>query len=238
METPPPPATSLMQHLAHRFLLLATLTLAMVALAPAAAPRAQTAPFQTQTFRYDPPARTPKGERKRYVAEPADAVFADLWAHMEAQGFTLQSVDPEARIIVAQFGGDPQPYIDCGRVTQLVDGKPADPPKTYGAARAQIRTAKTVNKRRYGLLRQMRLDVRLTARVEEVGKGARVYANAIYVATKTTYRLRKGGVPEALLSQEVISFTSDEVGRFKTGTVCVANGKAEAIPLEPFKSQS
>lgn len=222
----------------HRRPLLAWFLLGIVlALCPVARAEAPP-PFQTQTFRYQAPEREPKGERRRYVEADVDAVFAEVWAHLEAQGFALQTVDPSKRIIVAHFGGDPRPYLDCGSVVLLVDGKPGDPPKTFSAAKAEVRTTKTVNKRRYGLLRQLRVDVRLVVRVEPRGKGARVYSEAIYVATKAVHRLRKGGVPDALLSREVVSFTSDRRGQFDTGTVCVATGKAEGIPMEPFKKQS
>jgi hypothetical protein len=221
---------------------LTVLGLALLALtgavAPARAEAPSPSPFQTQSFRYSPPERSPKGERRRYVDAAPDAVFAEVWAHLESQGMALQSVDPSTRTVVARFAGDPRTYIDCGSVTLLVNGRPGDPPKTFSAAKAEVRTAKTVNKRRYGLLRQLRLDVRLVARVEPKGKGSYVFTEAIYVATKTTHRLRKGGVPEAMVGREVISFNSETRGQFERGTVCVANGKAEGIPLEPFKKQS
>lgn len=195
-------------------------------------------PFRTESFRYQPPEREPKGGRRRYVDADADAVFAEVWANLESQGLALRSVDPTGRLLVAGLGGDPRPYLDCGSVVLLVDGEPGDPPKTYGAAKAEVRATKTSGKRRYGLLRRLRLDVRLVVRVVPVGKGARVLSEAIYVATKTTHRLRKGGVPDELVSREVVSFNSATRGRFAGGTVCVANGKAEGIPLEPFKKQS
>ena len=102
-------------------------------------------------------------------------------------------------------------------------------------AKAEQRTAKTVNRRRYGLLRELDLDIRLVVRVEPRGRGARVYSDAIYVATKTVQRLRKGGVADELVDREVISFRSDTIGRFAKGTVCVGTGKIEAVPLEPFQ---
>ena len=60
--------------------------------------------------------------------------------------------------VVAQYGGDPRPYVDCGTVTTLVDGAPTDPPREFDAAKAAQRTAKTANRRRYGLLRELNLD--------------------------------------------------------------------------------
>jgi hypothetical protein len=194
--------------------------------------------FETQTFAYSPPARAPKGTRNRYVDESADLVFEQVWSHLEETGLTIVSVDPQARILVAQYSGDPRPYVDCGVVSTLVDGAPAEPPREFAGAKAEQRTAKTVNRRRYGLLRELDLDIRLVARVESRGRGARVYSDAIYVATKTVQRLRKGGVVDELVDREVISFRSDSVGRFAKGTVCVGTGKIEGVPLEPFRRSS
>ena len=137
-----------------------------------------------------------------------------------------------------RYAGDPRPYIDCGLVTPLVDGAPDPDVKPFSAAKAELRTAKTVNKRRYGLLRQMDLDIRLTVRVEPRGRGARVYSEAIYVAVKSLRRIYKGGKPGELLDRDVQSFRSDTVGRFAKGTVCVGTGKIEGLPLTPFKKSS
>ncbi len=194
--------------------------------------------FETQTFAYTPPDRVPKGTRDRYVDESADLVLEQIWAHLEETGLTIVSVDPQAHTLVAQYRGDPRPYIDCGVVTTLVDGVPAEPPRDFAGAKAEQRTAKTVNRRRYGLLRELDLDIRLVVRVEARGRGARVYSDAIYVATKTVQRLRKGGVPDELVDREVVSFRSDSVGRFAKGTMCVGTGKIEGLPLVPFKRSS
>jgi hypothetical protein len=194
--------------------------------------------FETQTFAYMPPAHPPKGTRNRYVDESADLVFQQIWDHLEETGLTLVSVDPQAHVLVAQYSGDPRPYLDCGVVTTLIDGLPAEPPREFAGAKAEQRTAKTVNHRRYGLLRELDLDIRLVVRVEPRGRGARVYSDAIYVATKTLHRLRKGGVPDELVDREVVSFRSEGVGRFAKGTECVGTGKIEALPLVPFRKSS
>lgn len=191
-----------------------------------------------ESFSYDPPDRQPKGERSRFVNEAPELVFQRLWTWLEEQSFQIESVNPQDRIVVARYSGDPQPYLDCGTVTLLVDGRPGNPPKRYGANKAEVRTGKTVKGRRYGLLRQMQLDARLMVRVEPRGKGARVYSKAIYVVTQTVNRLRKGGKPDELVGRNVISFMSDKSGKFPKGAICLGNGKLESLPLDIFKKTS
>lgn len=188
-----------------------------------------------ESFAYTPPERAPKGQRSRFVNEAPDAVLQMIWTSLEEQGFRIESVDPQQRLVVARYSGDPRPFLDCGVVTLLVDGRPTDPPKTYSASKAEVRTGKWPKGRRYGLLRTLRLDARLVARVEPRGKGAKIYSDAIYVATKSIHRLRKGGKPDELVDRETISFTSAGSGRFTKGTICVGNGRLEGVVLEPFR---
>ena len=187
------------------------------------------------SFDYTPPERGPKGELSRFVPENPDIVLEQVWAFIEQQGFTLESVNPQERILVARYSGDPRPYVDCGLVTALDDGRPADPPRQYSANKPEVRTAKTPKGRRIGLLRRMQLDARLVVRVEPRGTGARVFSVSTYVAAKSINRLRKGARPDELVDQEVISFQSGEEGRFAKGTVCVATGKLESLPLSLFR---
>ena len=219
-----------------RIIAMFVLGLGPIAAAPMGFAASQ--PFETLTFAYAPPEQAPKGERSRYVDEAPAIVFERIWSFLEENGLSIASVDPQQRILVAQYQGDPRAYLDCGTVIPLVGGEPSEAAKPFSAAKPEIRTAKTVNKRRYGLLRQLGLDMRLTVKVEPRGRGARVYSEAIYVATKSVHRLRKGGRPVELLDREVISFMSDSAGQFAKGTRCVGTGKIEALPLAPFKKTS
>ena len=236
MSTPPHPLPT--RPARNRPSAIAWLLLAAALALPPLPGRAAAPAFETRTFAYTPPDRLPKGMRSRYVDEAADAVFERVWAYLEENGLTIASVDPQQRIVVAEYTGDPRPFVDCGVVTPLVNGSAPADVKPFSAAKPELRTTKTVNKRRYGLLRQMGLHVRLMVRVEARGRGSRIYSEAIYVATKTLRRIYKGGKAGELLDHDVISFRSDTVGRFDKGTVCVGTGKIEALPLAPFRKSS
>lgn len=203
---------------------------ALALLAPA-----EVAAVERNSFAYAPPERPARGARSRYVDVPTDLAMEQIAARLKAAGFQVIAANPEERLVLAQYGGDPRDYLDCGLVKLLVAGKPGNPPKQYSADRPETRTYRTVRGRRVGLLREMRLDARLAVRVEPRGKGARVTSEAIYVATKAMSRLFKGGVAGPVMIREVVSFKSSEVGRFRKGTRCVSTGRLEELPLEPFK---
>lgn len=191
-----------------------------------------------ESFVYTPPAREPRGERTRYIPEDPNTVMQEIWVFLEEQGLTIETVDPKERLIVARYSGDPRPFLDCGKIEVLRDGLPVQPAQVYSANKGEVRTARTVNGKRYGLLRRLRLDARLMIRVEPRGKGARVFSDAILVTTQELHRLRRGGVPDELVRREVISFRSAETGRFTKGSMCISNGKLEDLPLQRFRKES
>jgi hypothetical protein len=206
------------------------------ALLVAAAPPAAGA--GRESFAYEPPKRAPRGGRTRYVDERPDIVFSELEAFLQERGLSLETVDPEAGLLVARYSGDPRLYLDCGKVQALIDDKPMNPPRAYSANKAEIRSARTVRGKRYGLLRQMRLDARLVVQVEPRGKGSRLFSDAVYVTSQQLHRLRRGGVPDELVRREVVGFNSAETGRLAKGTTCVSNGKLEDLPLQRFRKDS
>lgn len=207
------------------------------ALLAAAVPPAAAADGR-ESFAYQPPERSPRGVRNRYVDEQPDIVLQEVWTFLEDRGLAIEVVDLQARYVVARYSGDPRTYLDCGKVEALSDGKPMDPPRVYSANKAEIRSARTVNGKRFGILRRLQLDARLVVRVEPRGKGARVFSEATFVASQHLHRLRRGGVPDELVRREVISFQSDERGRFAKGTTCVSNGKLEDLPLQQVRKTS
>ena len=69
-----------------------------------------------ENFVYEPPTREPKGELSRFVRENPDIVLEQVWAFVEQQGFTIESVNPQDHVLVARYSGDPRPFLDCGLV--------------------------------------------------------------------------------------------------------------------------
>lgn len=187
-----------------------------------------------ESFVYDPPDREPKGARTRYFEGDPDEILQTIWTFLEEKSLQIETVNPTDRLIVARYSGTAGPYVDCGKVEHFRDGKPHDPPRIYSANKDEVRTYREVKGRRYGIMRKLKLDARLLVRVEPRGKGARVFSEVIYVATKLHHRVRKGGVPDELINREVVSFNSGSSGTFEKGTVCLSNGRLENLPLQPL----
>ncbi|MFO1039529.1 MAG: hypothetical protein U1E45_22010 [Geminicoccaceae bacterium] len=189
---------------------------------------------------YTPPDRAPEGSVMRTLQMTPDAAIQAIWADLEAKNFTIETIDPEQRLVVARYSGDPRPFVDCGTVRVIDKLNPAAPPKQkYSANRPETRVQKITRNRQVGLLRKMQLDARLVVRVEPKGKeDSRVTSEAQYVLSLAAHRLRKGGgYDDEVLRRETISFTSDRAGQFDSGGTCVANGKLERMPTATLKNE-
>lgn len=216
----------------------AAVVLVLVLSGHAAAPAPRVATAGHNSFVYRPPERTASGPRTHYVEAPPEWVLDRMAENLKRDGLSVAPREAGDRRLIALYSGDPREFVDCGVVEMLVEGRRERPPKTYSANRPETRTYRVVDGHRIGLLREMRLDARLVVEVEPQGKGTRVTSEAIYVLTKTTSRIYKGGQPGEALDHEVMSFTSSEIGRFKKGTSCVATGKLEDLPTQALKKVS
>lgn len=218
--------------------LLVGAALAVVAVATVLSGGPAAVAAERNSFAYQPPDERPKGPRTRYVEAMPDRALEQIAAHLRREGFTVEPIPKGQRLLVARFSGDPRDFVDCGVVRMLVDEQPEEPAKQYSANRPETRTYRERRGRRVGLLREMQLDARLAVRAEARGKGARVTTDSIYVLTKMMSRLHKGGDAGPVVDREVASFKSSETGRFKKGTSCVATGRLEDLPTDPFRKES
>ena len=66
-----------------------------------------------ESFDYEPPSRAPKGELSRFVQESPELVLEQIWAFVEQQGFTIESVNPRDHVLVARYSGDPRPFLEA-----------------------------------------------------------------------------------------------------------------------------
>ena len=103
--------------------------------------------FETQTFAYTPPDRAPKGTaRPAMSTRRPRSCFERIWAYLEENGLSIASVDPQQR--------DPRCPISrrSAALYRLRRWSPrwstarrTRAAKPFSAAKAELRTAKTVN---------------------------------------------------------------------------------------------
>ena len=173
------------------------------------------------------------GQNTKVIQKPRDVVWATSVPALSKQFFVINNLDKSSGLINLSYSGDPEKYIDCGRITSFV--KNAQGERTYDFAGAKAQQNYEVMNPGVGLFfldRRMSLEGRVNLIFEEVDANTtRVTANTRYVVTRTQIvRAAGGGFPQN--SNNSISFNSGGSAPFPANqrgefAECTARGVLE-----------
>lgn len=174
-----------------------------------------------------------QGQNVKIIEKPRDAVWAASVPALSKQFFVINNLDKSSGLINLSYSGDPEKYIDCGRITSFV--KNAQGERTYDFAGAKAQQNYEIMNPGVGLFfldRRMSLEGRVNLIFEEVSATTtRVTANTRYVVTRTqAVRAAAGGFPQN--SSDSISFNSGSSAPFPASrqgqyAECAARGVLE-----------
>jgi len=188
-----------------------------------------------------PTAQVAPSSNVRLVERPRDAVWNSSVPELGKQFFVINNLDKPSGLMNISYTGDPERYIDCGKITSYV--KNAQGERTYNFAGAKAQQSYEIMEPSAGLFfldRRMNLEGRVNLIFEEVGPNTtRVTANTRYVATRTqTVRNVANNFPQT--STESISFNSGGSASFPANSKgqsaeCVSTGALEREILSAIK---
>lgn len=174
-----------------------------------------------------------QGHNSKLIKKPREAVWAASVPALGKQFFVINNLDKSSGLINLSYTGDPEKYIDCGRITSYV--KNAHGERTYDFAGAKAHQVYEIMDPGSGLFffdRRMNLEGRVNLIFEEVDSfTTRVTATTRYVVTRTQIvRSTAGGFPHNVT--DTISFNSGGGAPFppnKNGEFaeCTARGVLE-----------
>jgi hypothetical protein len=185
---------------------------------------------RTPELDYLPPSAAPARDRSALVEQQPWLVLGNVLDHLQQRGLPVTAVDEAAGELVVAYSGDPEPYVDCGWIVTYRE----DDLDRLPAATADASFARRWNGRVVRVERDLRLDARMTVRVEPAGEDAVVRAVSAYELTKTV-------APQAAerpLHTETISFPTGASAAFSSGTTCQPNGALERLVLDALPQVS
>jgi len=181
------------------------------------------------------------GLNSKLIQKPRDAVWATSVPALSKQFFVINNLDKASGLINLSYSGDPEKYIDCGRITSFV--KNAQGERTYDFAGAKAQKNYEIMNPGVGLFfldRRMSLEGRVNLIFEEVDVNTtRVTANTRYVVNRTQIiRSAAGGFPQN--SNDSISFNSGSSAPFPANqrgefAECAARGVLEQEVLSAIQ---
>ncbi len=175
------------------------------------------------------------------IDRPREAVWNTSIPELGKQFFVINNLDKSSGLMNLSYAGDPERYIDCGRITSYV--KNARGERTYDFSGAKAQQSYEIMNPSVGLFyldRRMNLEGRVNLIFEEVSPSAtRVTANTRYVVTRTQIiQGANNNVPQTKI--DTISFNSGAGASFPAaaqGQVaeCVSTGTLEREILSAIK---
>ena len=153
----------------------------------------------------------------------------------------INNLDKTSGLMNISYSGNPESYVDCGRITSFV--KNAQGERTYTFAGSKAQQSYEIMNPNVGLFfidRRMNLEGWVNLIFEEVGPNTtRVTANTRYVVTRVmTVRNAANNIPQT--ATDSISFTSASGAPFPANSGgqsadCVSNGVLEREILSAIK---
>ena len=174
---------------------------------------------------YLPPSGQPPSERSAFVRQQPWLVWGNILDHLQQQGVRVSAADEAAGRIVVTYSGDPEPYVDCGWIVIYDEG---DEFERVPAARSEASFLRRRGGEVVPVERDLRLDARISVRVEPSGEDALVRADSTYMLTKTI----EGSEGEEPLHTETISLAAGQSDTFTSGTQCQPNGELERLVFD------
>ncbi len=168
-------------------------------------------------------------ERERDIWRPKNAVWKKFMLAVSRTNFYIDRVDEAKGELQVHYSGDPQNYVDCGRVLSSV--KRLDGEKNYDFPAASAYQQYQVMRKGKVYQVERRMGLTAAARLmfnEAEPEKTRVSAVSSYLLTRDQ-TVVGGANSKPLLLNDSISFNSGETGTFPNAqTKCQPTGKLES----------
>jgi hypothetical protein len=129
---------------------------------------------------YARPSAPPTVSNAKTIEKPRDTVWNASVPELGKQFFVINNLDKSSGLINVSYNGDPENYIDCGRITSYVKNARGERTYDFPGARAQQSYEVMNANGLFFVERKMSLEGRVNLVFEEMGPDV----------TKVTYHLK------------------------------------------------
>lgn len=176
----------------------------------------------------------------KIVDKSREAVWNSSVPELGKQFFVINNLDKSSGLINVSYNGDPEKYIDCGRVISYVKNARGERTYDFPASKADQQYEVMNGKGLFFINRKLSLEGRVNLIFEEINTNqTRVTANTRYVITRQlTISSPMNNIPHS--ATDSISLNSGGSASFPTnatgqGTECVSTGVLEKDILSVIK---
>jgi hypothetical protein len=170
------------------------------------------------------------------VDKPRDAVWNAMIPQLARRFFVINNLDKSSGLINISYSGDPELYVDCGRIISYVMNARGERTYDFAGATASQQYEIMNDAGLFVISRRMTLEGRMNLIFEEAGPGkTRITANTRYVLNREMQvQSASSQIPQS--SRDSISFNSGQPASFppaRDGRAleCQPTGRFEADVL-------
>ncbi|MFH0710919.1 MAG: hypothetical protein V2A75_11990 [Pseudomonadota bacterium] len=187
---------------------------------------------------YTPPIKQNGISNQKIIDKSRELVWNSAVPELGKQFFVINNLDKSSGLINISYTGDPESYIDCGRLTSYVKNGAGERTYDFPASKEHMFYEMMTGGQLFHIQRNMSLEGRMNLIFEEISPNqTRVTANTRYIVAKKVTSLTIGnGISNTSVAS--ISFNSSASASFpQTGSVveCVSTGKLEREILSLLK---
>jgi len=177
--------------------------------------------------KYTPPLTSYKLNNSIIVAKSKDEVWKTIVPNLGKSFFVINNLDKESGIINVSYSGDPENYVDCGRIYSYVSNARGQRTYDFPASRGNQQYEIMDQGNYFRCDRKMDCQGRINIIVEESSSNqTQISVNTKYVLTRSV-TLSAPGMRYQDQKSDSISLTSGQEARFQNDLLCKANGRLE-----------
>ncbi len=187
-----------------------------------------------------PTAQPGAANNSKIIEKARDSVWNSSVPELGKQFFVINNIDKSSGLINISYSGDPEKYIDCGRVKSYVKNARGERTYEFPGAKAQQQYEVMNGQGLFSINRRLSLEGRVNVVFEEIAKNqTKVTANTKYVLQRQiTVIPVANNIPQT--STDTITFNYGGRGAFspnKEGQVteCLSTGALESEILSAIK---
>jgi len=191
-------------------------------------------------YAIQPPAAANAQNASKVIEKPKDVVWDEAVAKLGQRFFVINNLEKSSGLINLSYSGDPEKYVDCGKVT-VVNKGPGAKTTTFSGSVADVLYMTAIPVHAYNMpapaqvRRQMSLDGRINLIFEAIGPTTtRVTAATRYILSR---RVGPAGNIMFPSSADTAAFNANEPGVFPANIdgrslTCVSTGALEKSILD------
>jgi len=165
------------------------------------------------------------------INKSKEIVWKELIPALGKQFYVINNLDKDSGLINVSYSGDPEKYIDCGKIDSKVSDMNGDRNYSFSGAKAYERYEVVEGINLFIIDRKMALEGRVNLIVQELPQNqSQISANTKYVVSKTFTSKDSRGFTHSVT--DTVTFNTGQGSTFPNSPVeCYSTGELEATIL-------